>query len=542
MSTLQRRIPLTGSILCMLIAVQGAHAQLGDPEQYGGYRSRGTVTVGGTVRDFIPSGQTGGHPDFGKIANTGVGRYVRIPADALDSEGKPALHTRGFKVRTPWRDAAGRTIIPTKPYINALPGDTTGTTNTADGAGVTSASTFAQWFRTTPGVNSASSSNLSMTYNAAAHAYIFDGTLDNFRGAADPDYSYSFSAEIPFIYEAGHDWWVSIRTSGDAYVFVDDQLVIDNGSGMGARPALAVDDTILIENSSVVGFDNQAASAVSTNSTAARAIRVLNSGRITGDALVGPGGDPASGINCDRSNAISGDTGTLGARVPIAVVSMPTGMPASSGNREILGGTATLTGDLHYRDLLIRNGAIVTVNGTCRVLCGGTFTLRQGSEIRVSPGARLEVYAQSLVNINNTATINRVGGDPDSVIIACLGTAGIIVEENTNVWGHLACPLGLVDIGNSSTVYGSVTARSARLHNTGRLTGMGSGFTSTFGGSSTMGQQRIHLDRLGALDATRTHFLRIFYANRTNQASPLRLETNMLLVRVAVIPSGPGGD
>src|SRR6185436_13125712 len=100
----------------VLAGAQGALAQLGDPDQYGGYRSRGTVTVGGTFRDFTPAGQDGGHADFGKITNTGVGRYVFIPADALDADNRPAFHASGSRVRIPWRDAAARTIIPTKTY------------------------------------------------------------------------------------------------------------------------------------------------------------------------------------------------------------------------------------------------------------------------------------------------------------------------------------------------------------------------------------------------------------------------------------------
>ncbi len=539
--TLQRLLPIAGALIGASLTAQAVEAQIGGSGAYDEYRTRATISIGGTARNFTASDSSGGHPDFGRLASSGVGRYVQMAAPNLDNEGKPVYNTHGFKIHTNWRDGAARNIIPTKTYIQARAGDVAGSTAPTEGMTITSAAAFAQWFRTAAGVNVASQTGLTLNYNAGSQSYVYDGTLDNFRGAGSPDYSYSFEADIPFIYENGHDWWVSVRTSGDALVFVDNRLVIDNAGGLGARPALAVDDTILVENSFVVGFSDSSSSAVSTNSGAAGAIQVQNSGEIAGDVLVGPGGDPATGIITARPDSITGVTGSLGARVPIAVVSDPTGMPPSTGNRLIKSTNVTWTGDLHYDALTIRNGSIVTVSGSCRVLCDGALTITQSSEIRMQAGAHLELYARGTVSINNTVTVNQITGDPNNVMIACLGTGGIFVDQNTDVYAHLACPIGPVDIGNSSTVFGTVTAHSARFSNNGQLTGMG-GFAQSFGGASMMGQQRIHLDRLAWLAEDRTHSLHVFFANRTGQSSQLRLETSMQLLNVACLPDWNDGD
>jgi hypothetical protein len=81
-----------------------------------------------------------------------------------------------------------------------------------------------------------------------------------------------------------------------------------------------------------------------------------------------------------------------------------------------------------------------------------------------------------------------------------------------------------------------VTADSCRFYNNGQLTGMGT-FAAQWGGSSVAMNQRIHLDRLSWLDPERTHTLKIFFANRTGNASTFKLDTNMLLLNVAALPN-----
>ena len=108
----------------------------------------------------------------------------------------------------------------------------------------------------------------------------------------------------------------------------------------------------------------------------------------------------------DRADSITGSVGSLGQQMQIDVVSAPVGMPPSAGNRLIKNVPAVLTGNLHYQDLTIRTGAIVTIAGATRILCDGNFSIEQSSEILLAPGATLELYAWGFISIRNTVNIN----------------------------------------------------------------------------------------------------------------------------------------
>jgi fibro-slime domain-containing protein len=504
-------------------------------ESYDAYRSRARINMPMIVRDFRPSylGSTGGHPDFFKQADDGAGRYMHVASNILGLDGKPVLNSHGYKLATNWRDAAARNIIPTKSYITAMSGDVAGACAAAQGGAVTSAASFAQWFRDVPTVNSAVKRELQLVYDPVVQAYVFAGTFDNWRGDGTADYNYSVSLDETFLYEAGQGWYASLATNGDAWLYVDDKLVIDGGSGVSARSSIVVQDTISIANQGTIRSSADGIGAISTNSTAPGAISIDGSAQIIGDVMVGPGSDPAIGIDSARADSITGSTGTLGGAMIIDVVQVPSGMPPSVGNVSWVTQVRTISGDMHVDNFDIRNGSIITISGNVRILCEGSFSLRQTSQILIAPNSRLAVYAKGAITLDNSVRVNVNTMDPNACMLACLGASTISIDNTAIVYAHLVAPLGLVTFGNNTQVYGTITAYSAKILNTADFTGMGS-FAESFGGATTSMTQRIDLDRLGWLSESRTHRLRLFFTNRAGRPSTLRLETNMLLMKLAV--------
>src|SRR5262249_35721488 len=124
---------------------------------YRDYSGRPTVAVTAVVRDFASGSAPGAHPDFGRSADGGPGRYIHIPAETLGPDGKPPLRSTGHRVTRDGHDAAGNPLPPSRPYIQARPGDTPVEALDDAGGAVTSSATFAQWFRDIPGVNSTAS-------------------------------------------------------------------------------------------------------------------------------------------------------------------------------------------------------------------------------------------------------------------------------------------------------------------------------------------------------------------------------------------------
>jgi hypothetical protein len=507
---------------------------------YRDYKVRSVVDVRGVFRDFQPRTATGGHPDFGLLAPGGGGIYFRVAADQLDDASRPQLASTGRKRTRDWLDASSRPVCPTRPYIDARPGDAAGSMSTAAGDVVTSSSTFAQWFR--DGLPARAYAATPFTLTQDGSHYVFDGSFDAIR-TGTPDYSYTYELDTFFIFERSASFYLSLATTCDAWAFIDDKLVIDAGKGVGiVRPTLAVEETISMANSSRIVAG--AGGSITTNSTANGAINLANSASVQGDVLVGPGGNSNSGIRSVRSDSIVGARGVLAERVPIAIVSVPSDMPVSQPALVVDGATVTWDHDLHVSALTITNHANITVRGTVRVLVDKAITIETSSVITIPSGARLEMYAMEDVTIRSSSQVNVVSGDPEGLLIACMGAGKKIVVDNlTVVGGSLVAPSGAVELSNRSTVYGTITARAAALGNNCTLSASGPDGTAG-GGTGATAAQRIDLDRLAWLAHGETHRLRMFFANRTGTPSHATIRTNITTLNLARAPieAEPGAD
>lgn len=516
---------------------RGAAAQ--GKDSFESYRTREKITVGSVVRDFRPAWLSGGHPDFVRAASGGAGRYARIAADGLDASGKPVLATTGHRLLTDWTDGKGRPVISTKPYITARPGDAAGSVSPAAGGAVSSGAAFAQWFRDLPGLNQTRRSEITLAYEPSGSVYAFDGSLDTaFSGS--PDYTYTYELEIPFVYEQGKGWYFATATNADVWVYVDGQLVIDAGSGLGPVSALAVDGTIKMSNTASVSGPAGSAVAMSTNSTAAGAVELKNASKVTGDVLAGPGANPGTAIT-GIASAVTGARGALPTAVPMPAVSAPTGLGAGVGDRIYSGGTHTVATSFLAKTVRLDGVTTLNIQGDVVIHAEEMFDAGNASTVNLMPGATLTIYVGKDFYLHNGAKINVNTGDPSRVLLVNLGASTVLMDNGGEFVGRILSPMGEVRLGNDITVTGAILARSAELVNNGKLIGVGN-VSDLLYGPQQVGLQWIDFDRLGWLSEGRTHTLHVFFANRLNAASHLRLETNMVLLNLAVVPAATYTD
>ncbi len=210
-----------------------------------------TIQVTGIVRDFKPVGTAGGHPDFENNPENGMARYAGIIAPVIGDSGKPLFAGTGNKITNQWRDAQNRQISHT--LYDASLGDVEGSWGQPGTGGITSADTFAQWYRDVPVYNL--SAPLSLTLVRQANGmYVFDDLIDPYYAAMggfypiddqlfgngtsggngngngntnEHNFHFTFELHTEFQYDASMGQSFQFEGTDSVWLFIDGQLVND---------------------------------------------------------------------------------------------------------------------------------------------------------------------------------------------------------------------------------------------------------------------------------------------------------------------------
>jgi fibro-slime domain-containing protein len=227
------------------------------------------VVVNGTLRDFREWSEPDGHPDFDN-PDLVSGLRFGLVEPRLSADGKPVLRTGTTPiVRSAFMNAARQPICWT--LHDPSKGDIAGRFETRQTPAITSAESFATWFRDTPGVNMSEPLRIIMRRvvdSMGRQTYVYDSgqsdpfqndgpgpKLDGFfplehrlfgnsaikpvmwgKTLVERDRNYHFTLELSmeFVYDPKLEQTFTFFADDDLWAFVDGKLAVDLGGMHGA--------------------------------------------------------------------------------------------------------------------------------------------------------------------------------------------------------------------------------------------------------------------------------------------------------------------
>ncbi|MFH1125273.1 MAG: hypothetical protein V1758_16575 [Pseudomonadota bacterium] len=204
---------------------------------------------------------------------------------------------------------------------------------------------------------------------------------------------------------------------------------------------------------------------IGTNRTGNRSIDIKNTARVYGNAVVGPGGNPATDIDVAGGAQITGTRGALAAARDMTPMTMPAGGGTPFDLRlDHFDQYAFLGGTYRLNRLDVMDDAVLTISGHVTLYVEDRIRLEDRGTINIEPGGSLVIYAAEELVALDDARLNATG-NPDQLIV--FGTASFDrfhLEDNSIMRGAVYAP-GSDDtvIKQNAEFFGSVIADEVNI-------------------------------------------------------------------------------
>ena len=160
------------------------------------------------------------------------------------------------------------------------------------------------------------------------------------------------------------------------------------------------------------------------------------------------------------ANVGGAPTTQVGGTMPI--VTAPTGMGASVGNRNFVG-VNNINANLHCGDFVTAKDTVINIMSSITIYCEGNFALAQNTRINIINGSTLRLYVRGQFAVNQGSQINMNTFKPSQCRIYNLGITQMEINQNSSVCAHIISPNGNLHLAQNDHLYGTFVGRGLRL-------------------------------------------------------------------------------
>jgi hypothetical protein len=235
------------------------------------------------------------------------------------------------------------------------------------------------------------------------------------------------------------------------------------GGGVAATDRVTLNNYALIDSydssRGAYGPSNTAESAsVSTNTTGTDKIKLNSHTRVEGNAYIGPGGNPNTGINVYSFSYLTGQKLEAQSTAGMPSLSPPSGFPPSLGNITFSSGTFVISTDLEFTDLTLSGNVLVRIQGDVHIHVNDDFRMTNDSRVVLDPGARLTLWLDDNAELRDRAQLNADTTATDRVTVYVYGNNKRLRMQNDSVLAGSVFAKGDFRMENDAVFYGRVLA------------------------------------------------------------------------------------
>ena len=229
-----------------------------------------------------------------------------------------------------------------------------------------------------------------------------------------------------------------------------------------------MEDSIDLRNGTTIdwyNFDGDDTLQIGTNSAVDGAIDAHLGVTITGDVVVGTGGDPETVINSKSEAVITGDTYALNEEYELPPITVPAYLESLGS-----GGTVTnsimVSGMRKYDSISLNPGEVITISGPTILYVTGDVILDNSSilevvDVNTNPDASLILYLGGNFLCRNGGVINNLAKDAQKVKIYGLESCVSIDFFTASIfYGAIYAPNADIRLNNAVEFFGAVVAES----------------------------------------------------------------------------------